>query len=183
MVNSDELLFIVDEHDTPIEPVTRSVAFERGLYKRTAQVWVVNTKKKLLCQKRSRHKDMSPGFWEATVSGHLSPGDNYFTGAAREVREETGLPIEAQHLQLLKIYKDEKFKEFRGIFYCVWDTDMSQITLEKEEVEMVKLLHFKTVKKHMKKAQSWLIPGYEKEMFDIFHRLEANFLPLPAPAI
>src|SRR5688572_29902322 len=127
MVNKDELLYVVDEHDMPITPVSRHVAFKKGLWRRTAQVWIVNSRKQILCQRRSLKKDMSPGMWEATVAGHLSPGDNYFTGAAREVREETGLPIEAHHLQLLKIYKDHEFHEYRGIFYCKWEVDVNNL--------------------------------------------------------
>jgi isopentenyl-diphosphate delta-isomerase len=169
MVNKDELLCVVDEHDTPIEPVSRHQAFKKGLWRRTVQVWIVNDKKQILCQKRSSKKDMGAGLWEATVGGHLSPGDNYFTGAVREVREETGLPIETHHLELLKIYKDHKFREYRGIFYCKWNTDVNELVIEEDEVEEVKLVALPTLKKHLKNPQSWVIPGYEKEMFSTLH--------------
>jgi len=169
MVNKDELLYVVDEHDVPMKPVSRHIAFKKGLWRRTAQVWIVNSKGQVLCQKRSLKKDLGPGLWEATVAGHLSPGDNYFTGAAREVREETGLPIEAHHLELLKIYKDHKFREYRGIFYCKWDVNLDELVIEEDEVAEVKLVDLSMVKKHMQKSDSWISPGYEKEMFSTLH--------------
>ena len=169
MVNKEELLCVVDEHDVPQTPRSRHHTFKEGLWRRTAHVWIVNDKKQVLCQRRSLKKDMSPGMWEATVAGHLGPGDNYFSGAVREVREETGLPIETHHLELVKIYKDHSFKEYRGIFYCKWNTNIKDIVIEEDEVEEVKLVNISTLKRYMTKTDSWIKPGYAKEMFAVLH--------------
>lgn len=45
---------------------------------------------RVLALRRSARKDAAPGVWEA-VSGRLEPGEAPLDGAAREVREETGL--------------------------------------------------------------------------------------------
>lgn len=47
---------------------------------------------KLLALRRSPHKDAGAGLWEI-VSGRLLPGEEPLQGAAREVREETGLEV------------------------------------------------------------------------------------------
>ncbi len=169
MVNKDELLCVVNEHDVPITPVSRHLAFKKGYWRRTAHVWIINDKKQILCQKRSLKKDNSPGMWEPAVAGHLSPGDNYFTGAVREVFEETGLPIQIHHLNLLKIYKDNKYREYRGIFYCKWNVNPKEIKIEEDEVEMVKFINLKTVKNYIlyQKHEMWVSPEYAKEMFSI----------------
>ncbi|HTK03713.1 MAG TPA: NUDIX domain-containing protein [Alphaproteobacteria bacterium] len=169
MINNNELLYIVDEHDVPVTPVSRQEAFKKGLWRRTAHVWIINSKNQILCQKRSLKKDNSPGMWEPAVAGHLSPGDNYFTGAVREVREETGIPIETHHLNLLKIYKDRKYREYRGIFYCNWEVDANQIKIEEDEVETVKFINLKTVKNYIlyQKHEMWVSPEYAKEMFSV----------------
>jgi len=167
MVNKDELLCVVDEHDVPITPVTRYDAFKKGLWRRTAHVWIINDKNQILCQQRSLKKDMSPGMWEPSIGGHLSPEDNYFTGAVREVREETGLPIETHHLNLLKIYKSDEYREYRGIFYCKWNVNLKEIKIEEDEVEKVEFIDLETVKNHImyRKSKSWFSPDYAKEMF------------------
>lgn len=165
MINSREMLCIVDEHDVPVTPVERKEAFKKGLWRRTAHVWIINDKNQVLCQRRSLKKDLSPGMWEPAVAGHLSPGDNYFTGAVREVREETGLPIEAHHLELVKIYKDHKSREYRAIFVCKWNTDLNKIESEEDEVMDVKSLSINTLKRYIKNSESWINHGYEKEIF------------------
>jgi isopentenyldiphosphate isomerase len=166
MVNSEELLAIVDEYDVPQEPKTRREAFAKGLWRRTVHVWIVNSKKQLLCQKRSLKKDISPGLWESQIGGHIGPTDNYFTGAVREVREETGLPVTVDHLHLIKIYKDETTKEYRGIFICYWDAEEDHIQMEEDEVDEIKFMHLQDVKKRLLEAHpEWILPGYEKEMF------------------
>lgn len=167
MVDKNELLCVVDEYDTPQKPMPRQEAFKKGLYRRTAHVWIVNGNNKVLCQKRSMKKDIGPGLWEATVAGHIGPDDNYFSGAVREVREETGLQISEKDLTLVKIYKDEKMREYRGVFYCKWEAEAHHITREEDEVEKVKFLSLTTLKNYLlyKKHKSWIRPGYEREMF------------------
>ncbi|HKB88064.1 MAG TPA: NUDIX domain-containing protein [Patescibacteria group bacterium] len=168
MVNSDELLCVVDEYDNPIQPRPRHEVFKKGHWRRTAHVWIINSKNQVLCQQRSLKKDMSPGMWEAAVSGHLSPGDDYFSGAVREVEEETGLKIKKSDLNLIKIYKDHKSREYRGIFYCKLDVKTHQIKSEADEVEKVKLIHFRTVKKYLKSHPSWISDDYQSEVLSIF---------------
>jgi len=172
MINNEELLAVVDEYDQLLEPMPRHEAFAKGHYRRTAHVWIVNEKGEILCQKRSMQKDQSPGFWEPAIAGHIGPDDNYFTGALREVREETGLPIEITDLRLVKIYKDEVRREYCAVFYCIWDTKIHEVQSEEAEVERVKLIPTKTVKRHLlynkNRETKWVIPQYAKEMFSHF---------------
>jgi len=167
MINSKELLYIVDEYDTPLTPTTRHEAFQKGLFRRTAHVWIINSNNEILCQQRSLKKDMSPGKWEPSVAGHLGPDDNYFTGAAREVFEETGLPIQAHHLDLVKIYKDHEFKEYRGVFVCKWDAQPHEIVSEEDEVSAVKFVKLQTLKKYLKDKNNdnWIKHSYLRDVF------------------
>jgi isopentenyldiphosphate isomerase len=172
MVNNNELLCVVDKYDTPLKPMPRHEAFKKGHYRRTAHVWIKNSKGQILCQKRSMKKDQSPGKWEPAVAGHIGPDDNYFTGAIRELHEETGLrDITTDHLQLVKIYRDDNRLEFCAVFYCDWDVEEHQITLEEDEVEKVKLVKIKTLKRHMsqKESDKWVLPQYRKEMFSVLN--------------
>lgn len=172
MVNNNELLYVVDDYDTPLVPVSRSEAFAKGLLRRTAHVWIINEKREVLCQQRSLKKDKGAGLWEPAVAGHLGPDDNYFTGAVREVREETGLEISPSDLNLVKIYKDETFREYRGIFYCkLSELEIHHVKREEDEVEKVKLIKLNTLKKYLihQKHKSWIKPPYAKEMFSVLN--------------
>ena len=170
MVNSNELLCVVDEFDMPQKPLPRKIVKRDGHWFRAVHVWIVNDKNQVLCQKRSHKKDMSPGKWEPAVTGHISPEDTYFTGAVREVREETGLSVSKNDLKLVKIYKDQDFHEYRGIFYCKLNAELHQIKREEDEVEAVKLLSINTLKKYLnKKSESWINHDYAKEIFSILN--------------
>lgn len=167
MVNSNELLYVVDEFDVKIEPQPRHKVFKEGLWRRTTHVWIVNKKKKVLCQRRSHKKAVSPGLWEPAAAGHMGPDDNYYTGAVREVWEETGLKVNPKDLNLLKIYKNHSRKEFVGVFYCELDIESYHIKMEEDEVDEVKMIGINTLKKHLlyKKSEKWITHGYEREIF------------------
>lgn len=169
MVNENELLCVVDEFDVPMAPKPRHEVFKNGFWRRTVHVWLLNHENQILCQKRSMKKSTGAGKWEVTVGGHIGPDDNYFSGAVREVREETGLPITADDLNLIKIYKDQETREYRGVFYCKLKVNSKQIIKEDDEVDEVKFLNLKTLKQYLlyKKFSNWISPGYEREIFKL----------------
>jgi len=54
-------------------------------------VFAFNKRGDLLLQKRSPLKDLCPGLWDSSVSGHLDSGEDYATAAVRELEEEMGI--------------------------------------------------------------------------------------------
>jgi len=93
MINSEELLYVVDENNHFLGPQIRSIAHQNRLWHRTTGIWVINNKGQILCQKRSFKKDIKPGFWEAFFGGHLAPGEDYLHNAVQESSEELGITI------------------------------------------------------------------------------------------
>src|SRR5581483_7577210 len=102
MINPQELLTVVDEHDNPLTPLPRKEVHAKGLWHRTAGIWVVNTNGQILCQKRSLKKDVHPGLWEAFFGGHVLSGVEYLDSAAREMEEELGIKIDKKNLHFYK---------------------------------------------------------------------------------
>lgn len=143
MINNDELLFVVDEHNFPLEPLARSFVHTNAIWHRTTGIWVINDKKQILCHKRSLKKDIKPGLWEAFFGGHLQPGEDYVDSAVKEIREELGITVLANTLLPYKILKSDKpnHKEFQHIFAhktVLHDTDFN---FEKEEIDELKWLN------------------------------------------
>lgn len=87
---SDELLDVVNERDEVVGQQPRSEVHRLGLRHRAAHVLVFNRRGQVFLQKRSRTKDNHPGLWDSSASGHLSRGEDYDTGAGRELEEELG---------------------------------------------------------------------------------------------
>lgn len=103
----------------------RAVPLRPDEFHLCVHVWTVNSKGEFLLTKRSENKSM-PGLWEST-GGSVTAGEDSFTAALREVREETGLELEPSAGQFLFRYSGVSF-------HCdVWlfrqDFDLSKLRL------------------------------------------------------
>lgn len=57
----------------------------------------------VLLQERDEHARIAPEKWAAS-GGHVEPGETFLEAAVRELREETGLVVEPDELQLVGHY-------------------------------------------------------------------------------
>jgi 16S rRNA (adenine1518-N6/adenine1519-N6)-dimethyltransferase len=103
--SSEELFDVVDENDVVQRTATRAEVHAQGLIHRAVHVFVLSRKGDLYLQKRSRLKDMSPGLWDSSVSGHLDAGEDYEAAALRELGEEIGISANAADLERIGILK------------------------------------------------------------------------------
>lgn len=109
--NPDELFDLVDADDRVTGTVRRRDAHTNpSLIHRSVQVLVFSTDGKVLLQRRSRHKDLFPGYWCASASGHVGQGETYDETAIREVQEELGIEVPvhaAGKITVRSIYETE----------------------------------------------------------------------------
>lgn len=89
--DAGELFDVVDAEDNPLRTATRAEVHAENLLHRAIHVFVLNRNGDLLLQKRSLQKDMNPGVWDSSVSGHLDAGEGYLPAAVRELSEELGI--------------------------------------------------------------------------------------------
>jgi len=87
----DEYFDVVNERDEPVGRALRREVHVRGLWHRAVHVLVWDAVGRVFLQKRSMSKDMSPGLWDSSCSGHLDAGEDYDAAAVRELGEELGL--------------------------------------------------------------------------------------------
>lgn len=168
MIIKKELLFTVDESNNPIEPMPRDIVHSQGLWHRTNQIWIINDKKQILCQRRSLLKDMNPGKWEALFGGHIKAGQGYVENALEELQEELGIIAAQDDLHFFTIHKSEKHKEFEGIYYLLWNGNISDLYLEEDEVDQVKWFEINELMEVlvMKKDTNWSRFGYEEDLLN-----------------
>lgn len=168
MINKDELIFVVDENNNPVEPEKRSLAHKNGLWHRTSGVWIINKKKQILCQKRSRKKDVKPGMWEAFFGGHLAPNEDYKDNAANEVEEELGIKIEKENLLPYKILKSDKptHKEFQYIFAFILEEESKDFNFEKDEIDELMWKDIEEIREILlvKNDPRWVHKPWDKEV-------------------
>lgn len=113
-------LSIVDDDDRVIGSATRREIHLNGMKHRSVHIVVVNSRGRILLQKRSAKKDSHPGFWDISVGGHVDVGEEYDDAARREIAEELG--IEAPFREIgRRTPNAENGWEFVRLYECRFD--------------------------------------------------------------
>lgn len=81
--------------------VNKDVAHLDGTWHATIHVWVLDHESRVLLQQRSLKKQHFPGMWDISAAGHIGPDES----GVREVREELGVDITLDDLELLGVLK------------------------------------------------------------------------------
>jgi len=88
---TEEWFDVVNERDEVIRQATRRDVHANGWWHRAVHVLVFDATGRVFLQKRSMLKDLSPGMWDSSCSGHLDAGEDYDVAAVRELHEEIGV--------------------------------------------------------------------------------------------
>ena len=110
-------------------------------------VFIQNSEGKFLIQKRSEIKNGK----YATTGGHPKSGENSIQGIISEVKEEIGLELKPDDIQLYYTGRSDSERVFWDDYYIKMDIDdISNLALQKEEVESVCLLSIDEIHSLMK---------------------------------
>ncbi|MEK7185759.1 MAG: NUDIX domain-containing protein [Patescibacteria group bacterium] len=97
--NQKELFIVVDKDDNVIEYRTRyDCHHDKSLFHRAIGVIIYNDENKIILQKRSMLKDLNPGKYTLSVSGHVTKGESYKEAAIREMQEEIGIQTSIKYV-------------------------------------------------------------------------------------
>ncbi|OIP99162.1 hypothetical protein AUK40_00810 [Candidatus Wirthbacteria bacterium CG2_30_54_11] len=112
----DEIFAVVDENDQIIGQATRQDCHsDRNLIHRSVHIIITNSAEEIFFQKRSLTKDVSPGQWTLSATGHVDLGETYEQAAERELFEELGIKTSLRTLgSFLLDYSREQ--EFTRVF-------------------------------------------------------------------
>jgi isopentenyl-diphosphate Delta-isomerase len=103
---TEEYVVLVDEQDNEIGLMEKMEAHEKGLLHRAFSVFVFNSKKEFLLQRRALSKYHSGGLWTNTCCSHPRSGETTLDAAKRRLQEEMGFVCEIEE-QFSFIYKKE----------------------------------------------------------------------------
>mgnify|MGYP001439654077 CR=1 FL=1 len=110
----EEKLEVVNEKDEVIGSASREEIHQKGLLHREVHVYFVTADNHIIFQRRGWHKDTYPGLLDATVGGHVAPGESYLGTVIRETAEETGLKLAPQDFRLILKNRRRSFDEKTG---------------------------------------------------------------------
>lgn len=123
---------------------TREKCHKEGLYHKAVAVFIINSKKQVLLQKRSKNKKLWPNMWDVTVGGHVQVGEFGFQTIIREVKEEIGIELDKKDITFLGSsishnIKSDHINNHLNEYYIVnKEIDETKLKLQNEEVSEVK---------------------------------------------
>ncbi len=115
----------------------KGVDLPEGQYYVGAHGYIHNSKGEFLIQKRADTKEFLPGGWDIHM-GHVIAGETSEEAIIREIHEELGIQIEKP--TLIKRVVWEEYNHFIDVFAICKDIDVSQVTIQKSEVQEVKYI-------------------------------------------
>lgn len=133
--NPNEIFDVVDALDRVIGQAPRSQVHARKWLHRAVHILVRNSQGDVYLQKRSMKKDLLPGVWTTSASGHVDSGESYDIAAVRELREELGIDSGTPcRLQFLFKHAACRYtgQEFIQVYEIIWD---GEVTIDPEEID------------------------------------------------
>lgn len=117
--------------------VPRGTTLPEGEFVLCVHVLIQDMEGRFLVQKRSEKKRVLPGHWDVTA-GAVDAGEDSCTAAIREAKEEVGLELPPEKMQL--IFRDC----VHGSFYEAWHVQLpfalEECTMQESEVQELRLV-------------------------------------------
>lgn len=132
--DQDELFVVVDENDTVIGHKSRHECHhDKSLIHRAVELFIFDSKGRVLLQKRSRTKDIRAGYWSTSVGGHVGKDESYKKAMKREIQEELGIDLAVKY-HSKRIVEFPAEREMEALFTASHDGPFRPNTSEIEEV-------------------------------------------------
>tara|TARA_B100000686_G_scaffold354666_1_gene466254 strand:+ start:21477 stop:22010 length:534 start_codon:yes stop_codon:yes gene_type:complete len=88
---SEEEVVLVDSNDKVLGTMPKMEAHKKAVLHRAFSVFLMNSKKELLLQKRADNKYHSPGLWTNTCCSHQRINETTIQAAKRRLYQEMGI--------------------------------------------------------------------------------------------
>jgi len=149
---------IYDQDNQPLHySKPRNLVHLDGDWHRTVQIFVINQQEQILCNYRSKEKDVFPLFWDLSIGGHITPGESYLSAAVREINEEIGIKIEPHELRFICHFSldgyDETTKhidrEHATIFLYKTHFTTADFHFAADEIDAIEYFSFEDIRKSL----------------------------------
>ena len=152
-----EYLCWVDEEDNLIGRATREECHKKGLIHRSVYVFVLDSEDKLLLQKRSMSKDLYPGYYTGSATGHVDYGESYEEAAHRELKEELGIDGKLHYLGKFRTSTKEE-NEISALYVTSFD---GKPIFNREEITECLFEGVDEVKREIEHSLKLFAPGFK----------------------
>jgi len=158
LLSPEEYFYVVDEDDNVIGAASREECHSNAkLIHRSVYIFLVNSRGEILIQKRSVNKDLYPGFYTASATGHVNYGEDYDDAAKRELREELRVDAPLRRLCKVKSFSDVE-REISMIYVCRYD---GPIRFDRNEIDEVVFMSIDDIERSLKTGDKKFAYGFK----------------------
>ncbi|MEE2683605.1 MAG: isopentenyl-diphosphate Delta-isomerase [Pseudomonadota bacterium] len=159
-------LILVDDYDNQIGLGSKSDChLGKGLLHRAFSVFIINRKKEIFIQKRSKKKMLWPNYWSNSCCSHPYAGENIEDSASRRVFEELGITCQLNFLYKFKYYAPYNEigseNEYCYVFYGIYD---GEFKINKEEISDYKYINLESLSIKIKNKPEIFTPWCRMEV-------------------
>ena len=127
-MSEQEEVILVDQADRPVGSMEKMEAHRQARLHRAFSVFIFNSEKEMLLQRRAAGKYHSAGLWTNTCCSHPRPGEDTLAAAGRRLKEEMGFttPLEKVFHFTYKAELENGLTEyeFDHVFIGIYDGDV-----------------------------------------------------------
>ncbi|MCD6537910.1 NUDIX domain-containing protein [Candidatus Bathyarchaeota archaeon] len=157
-MNTKEYFYVVDEDDNVIGAASREECHSNAkLIHRSVYIFLVNSRGEILIQRRSVNKDLYPGFYTASATGHVNYGEGYDIATKRELKEELGVDAPLRRLCKVKSFSDVE-REISMIYVCRYD---GPIRFDRNEIDEVVFMSIDDIERSLKTGDKKFAYGFK----------------------
>ncbi|MDK9711654.1 isopentenyl-diphosphate Delta-isomerase [Acidaminobacter sp.] len=165
--NMQEKVVLVNEENVVLGTMEKLEAHQKGLLHRAFSVLLYNDAGEMLIQRRAIGKYHTPGLWTNACCSHPREGEDVAAAASRRLREELGIVIPQDALQVKGhfIYKatfDNGLTEHEHDTMVAGHFDGAVENINPEEVEAVRWIDMETLKLEIKAHPEKFTPWFKE---------------------
>ena len=101
-MKEEEEVILVNSEDEILGTMPKMEAHQKGILHRAFSIFLFNSDKELLLQKRSNSKYHSPGLWTNTCCSHQRIDETSIQAANRRLKEEMGITANLEQMFTFK---------------------------------------------------------------------------------
>ncbi|GJQ12780.1 hypothetical protein GpartN1_g4571.t1 [Galdieria partita] len=157
-MSSNENVLLVDLDNNIIGSCARKEMRAKNLPHRASYILVLYSDDKIIVQKRTKHKDYCPGYYEVTAGGVNSFGESKEECAERELFEELGIRSPLTHCFSF-FFRDNHTTVWGDFWTCRFQGRVPEdLTLQESEVESVELMTVNQILQEADEKQKQFTP-------------------------
>ena len=150
--------------------VQKNATLQHGEYHLAVEVWIINSKKQILLQQRSKNCELLPGVWGLTT-GRVKSKEDSLQGCLREVQEELGLHLSSKDMtRIRRIVREDKTHLIWDVYAVYQDIDNKKLRLQKNEVDKVRWVTPAEFKDMLKRGVLFRYPEIEDLLHEILNK-------------